>query len=94
MVEPAAERTAAEVALNCLRKGQLLGSGWSIMWPGIPKASPQGWSLEMHGFAALPESLDGLTGGFADGMGIGRSLIPRLYSASFTVTVLPEDARN
>ena len=93
MIEPEAELTAGEIALNCLIKAHRLGKGWSIMWPGCAKVSEKGWSAEDWRRAAWPEFLEGLHGGFGDSPSFTQSLVPGLHSASFTVTVREEVAQ-
>ena len=89
-IEPPAERTAGEIALDCLRKAHRLGVGWSVLWPGVPQQAAGGWTVEDWRRAAFPESLDGLQGGLSDGMALGRSYLAGVQSASFTVTVLDD----
>lgn len=89
-IEPPAERTAGEIALDCLRKAHRLGVGWSVLWPDVPQQAAGGWTVEDWRRAAFPESLDGLQGGLSDGMALGRSYLAGVQSASFTVTVLDD----
>jgi len=87
-VGPVERLTAGEIALNCLRIGHRCGTGWRVMWPGFPKASPLGWSREDCFRAARPEALDGLVGWLADGEAFSRLTVPGLQSVSFQVTVI------
>ena len=89
-IEPPAERTAGEIALDCLRKAHRLGVGWSVLWPGVPQQAAGGWAAEDWRWAAWPESLDGLHGGLSDGEAPGRSHVAGVQAASFTVTVLAD----
>lgn len=89
-IEPPAERTAGEIALDCLRKAHRLGVGWSVLWPGVPRQAAGGWAAEDWRRAAFPESLDGLQGGLSNGEALGRSHVAGLQAASFTVTVLAD----
>lgn len=87
-IEPPESLTAGELMLKILTKAHRLGIGWSIMWPGFPKATPTGWAADVWERAALPEAYDGLQGGFADMGGIRRSLVPEVHAASFTVEII------
>jgi hypothetical protein len=89
-IEPEAELTAGEIALNCLVKAHRLGKGWSIMWPGLSNTSKSGWSYEDLERFAIPDCLDGLTGGFNQVQHFAQSFFPEIESAIFTVTVITE----
>jgi len=89
--EPAAERTASELALHCLRQAHRLGRAWSIMWPGV-KPLPNGGYLASDVNAALyPESLDGLSGSFNASGPMGRGALPTIETASFSVILAADE---
>jgi hypothetical protein len=77
-------RDAGRIALACLEKGHRLGSGWRVLWPGVPRF-PGGYRAEDMDRAGRAEFLDGLEGGFR-----GTSELPGLHAASFRVELLAE----
>lgn len=63
LVEPMGVRGPGELVLHCLKKGELLGSGWWISWPPMKRKYEKNYSPEEFEFLRSPQSMNGLTGG-------------------------------
>ena len=81
-VEPEAELTAGELALQCLTKAHRLGKGWSIRWPTA--VGEDLWST------ALPDCLDGLAGDIGSLPSLIQIHLSGLQHASFSVKVVEQ----
>lgn len=95
VTEPWCERSAGEVALDCLVKGHQLGVGWRFRWP-LPLAEPREswWSEKEFNQSRLPESMAGFAGGFDDDGFVGHTRLKGLFSASFQVEIATGTEKN